>query len=70
MAASSAEVIVVPRNFVLLEELEKTEKGTCGAGRGCRTRGRARAEAAAPANAAPEPQSRTTLRPRNFLEVR
>ena len=27
MAGSSQEVIVVPRNFVLLEELEKGEKG-------------------------------------------
>mmetsp|Transcript_17337 Transcript_17337/g.30292 ORF Transcript_17337/g.30292 Transcript_17337/m.30292 type:complete len:144 (-) Transcript_17337:498-929(-) len=27
MAGSSQEVIVVPRNFVLLEELEKVEKG-------------------------------------------
>ena len=27
MAASSSEKIVVPRNFVLLEELEKAEKG-------------------------------------------
>ena len=27
MASSSAEVIIVPRNFVLLGELEKAEKG-------------------------------------------
>ena len=27
MASSSGETIVVPRNFVLLEELERTEKG-------------------------------------------
>lgn len=27
MGSHSGEVIVVPRNFVLLEELERTEKG-------------------------------------------
>ena len=27
MAGSSGEVIIVPRNFLLLDELEKTEKG-------------------------------------------
>ena len=27
MGSSSGEVIIVPRNFVLLEELEKAEKG-------------------------------------------
>tara|TARA_B100000795_G_scaffold107363_1_gene79301 strand:- start:675 stop:851 length:177 start_codon:yes stop_codon:yes gene_type:complete len=27
MGSNSGEVIVVPRNFVLLEELERTEKG-------------------------------------------